>query len=246
MLQHEYLARIRTLIEDLQERSTGAIDEAAGAITDTLVAGGDFYISPLGHGNEGDLLHRAGGMVAAQRFSFDFSLQDRIRGIHRPRPRQEPVDEGLEIARAAVKVSHMRAGDCIIVGSVSGRSVRPISLAIAAGEIGATVIGITAMDYTRDIEPIHSSGKLLKDVCDIVIDNCVPFGDASLQVEGIEENIVPISGVATTMTCWMICAQVAEKLLDRGLTPSFYMSANRPGGPEHNTEQQEQFNQQGY
>ena len=48
------------------------------------------------------------------------------------------------------------------------------------------------------------------------------------------------------MTCWMICAQVAEKLLERGLTPSFYMSVNRPAGREHNKKQREQFNRQGY
>jgi uncharacterized phosphosugar-binding protein len=68
------------------------------------------------------------------------------------------------------------------------------------------------------------------DVCDFVVDNCAPFGDAGLEVEGLPEKIVPMSGVATIATCWMIHTQVVEKLLARGLEPSFFLSLNRPEG----------------
>jgi uncharacterized phosphosugar-binding protein len=246
VLQSDYLRRVRELLDELESRSAETIDAAAGAITEALVAGNEFYVSPMGHGNEGDFLHRAGGLVASQPFSFSFNVRDRIDGIERERERAEPFDAGLETARLAVRSSHMRAGDCLITGSVSGRSSGPISLALAAREIGATAIGITSVEYSSQVASTHPSGQRLMDVCDIVVDNCVPYGDAGLEVEGLPERIIPMSGVATITACWMIHAGVVEKLLARGLQPSFFLSLNRPEGPEFNRQMREQFNRQGY
>ncbi len=246
MLQTDYLKRVRALIEDLETGVAAQADAAAETIVEALVAGNQLFISSLGHGNDGDLLHRAGGLVAAQPFRFAFSVTDKAGGAERARPREEEVDQGLEQARCAVRCSRMRRGDCIILGSVSGRSAAPVSLAIAASEIGATTIGITSLEYSSRIEPIHSSGKNLAEACDIVIDNCVPYGDASLEVEGLAERIVPLSGVATIMVCWMIKTQIVEKLLQRGLQPSYFISANRPDGPDFNKRMEQQFGEQGY
>ena len=246
LLQMQYLQRVRELMDDIEATSAAQTDSAAEAIANALVAGNEFYISPLGHGLTGDLLHRAGGMFAARPFSFSFSVNDGGGGAAGERERAEPFDADTEAARLAVRSSRMRDGDCIIVGSVSGRSVRPVSLAIAAREVGATVIGITSLEYSSRTAPIHPSGKRLSEVCDIVIDLRVPYGDAALAVEGLPEAVIPISGVATLMVGWMICAQVAEKLLARGLQPSFYMSVNRPEGRDYNERIQEQFDRQGY
>ena len=246
MLQLDYLNTIRTLIDSIEVEQAPQTDGAAEAIVNALVAGNDLYISGLGHGNDGDLLNRAGGLVVPQPFSFSFSCRDRSGGIDRERPRKQPWDTGLETARLAVRASHMRTGDCLIAGSVSGRSIAPVSLAVAAREIGVTVIGITSLAYSSRIEPIHSTGNRLSDVSDIVIDNCAPYGDAALDVEGMPEKVVPVSGVGTILVCWMIQSQIIEKLLGRGLQPSCYMSGNRPGGSEFNKKVREQFNRQGY
>ncbi len=244
MLQIDYLNRVRALIDDLQTRAADT-DAAADVITDALVAGNQLFISSLGHGNDGDLLHRAGGLVAAQPFRFSFAITDKTGAVERELPPKE-IDPGLEQARCAVRCSRMREGDCIILGSVSGRTAAPVSLAIAASEIGVTTIGITSIEYSSRIEPTHPSGKNLAAACDIVIDNLVPYGDASLEVEGLQERAVPLSGVATIIVCWMINAQIIEKLLDRGLQPSHYISANRPDGPDFNKRMEQQFSRQGY
>jgi len=242
----DYLRTVRALMDELESRSAKQTDAAAEAVVAALTAGNEFYVSSLGHGNDGDLLYRAGGLVAAQAFNFSLNVNDRTGSIERERPREEPLDAGLEAARLAVRSSHMRRGDCLVVGSVSGRSGAPISLAIAAGEIGVTVIGITSLEYSSRIQSTHSSGRRLMDVCDIVVDNCVPYGDAGMEIEGLPEKAIPMSGVATIVVCWMIHAQIIEKLLQQGLQPSFYISANRPDGPEFNENMRKQFNRQGY
>lgn len=246
LLQLDYLGVVRKLLDNLEDRSAGQTDAAAEAIVNALVAGNEFYISAMGHGNEGDFLHRAGGLVASQPFSFSFSTRDRIEGIEREREREETYDTGLEAARLAVRSSRIREGDCLITGSVSGRSSAPISLAIAAGELGVTVIGITSVEYSSRVASTHPSGNRLMDVCDIVVDNCVSYGDAGVEVIGLEERIIPMSGVATITACWMIQAQVVERLLARGLQPSYYLSVNRPEGLDFNRQMREQFNRQGF
>lgn len=246
MLQFDYLNAVRKQLDRLESGAAEATDAAAEAVTEALVAGNELYVSPMGHGMEGDFLHRAGGLVASQPFSFTFNVRDRIEGIERERERPEPFDASTETARLAVRSSHMREGDCLITGSVSGRSSGPISLALAAREIGVTVIGITSVEYSTQVETTHPSGRRLMDVCDIVVDNCVPYGDAGLEVEGLPEKIVPMSGVSTIAACWMIHAGVVEKLLARGLEPSFFLSLNRPEGAEFNQRMREQFNRQGY
>lgn len=246
MLQLDYLNRVRALLDDIERKSAASTDAAAEAVTEALVAGNQLYVSAMGHGMEGDFIHRAGGLVASQPFSFSFSVRDRVDGIVRDRERPEPWDDVQENARHAVRSSRMRAGDFLVTGSVSGRSAGPISLAIAAQEIGAKVIGITSIEYSSKTPSTHASGKRLMDVADFVVDNCAPFGDAGLEVEGLPEKIVPMSGVATIATCWMIHTQVVEKLLARGLEPSFFLSLNRPEGREFNQKMREQFNRQGY
>lgn len=247
MLQTEYLDRIRRLLDDIESKSAAQTDRAAEAIVEAQLAGGQLFVSSLGHGNDHDLLHRAGGLVSVHPFTFSFSVRDSIGGAERDREEPvEPYDAATETARVAVRSSRMRPGDCLIVGSVSGRSVAPVSLAIAAREFGVTVIGITSLDYSAEIASIHPSGRRISEVSNIVIDNCAPYGDASLEVPGMAERVIPMSGVGTIVTCWMIFAQVIERLLARGLKPSHYISGNRPEGPDFNKEMQQQFRQQGY
>ena len=128
----------------------------------------------------------------------------------------------------------VKAGDVVLVGSVSGRNTAPIELAIQCREIGARVIVLTALEYTAQVTSAHPSGKKLADVGDLVIGLCAPYGDASLEVEGLPVKALPVSGVAFICILWMICGEAIEKMLARGLRPHVYMSANRPEGPEFN------------
>ncbi len=246
MLQHQYLQKVRELIDKIEIAQDMQIDVAAEAIAVALASGHGFFISSLGHGNDGDLLNRAGGLMAAQRFNFNWQVNSPIADALQDRPRPEPFDAELEAARVAVRSSQLRSGDCLITGSVSGRSSRPISTAIGAREIGVTVIAIMSLQYTQQVQSLHTSGKRLFEVVDIVIDNCVPYGDACLEVEGLPAPVFPLSGIANTIVCWMICAQVIEKMLAQGLQPHVYMSVNREGGSEFNEKQQAEYNRVGY
>ena len=78
----------------------------------------------------------------------------------------------IEQVRLAVRLSELRAGDALMVASVSGRTLQTVELALAARALGVTVIGLTSLEYTAQVESDHPSGQKLCDAAGIVIDNC--------------------------------------------------------------------------
>jgi len=246
MLSQRYLDRIRQLLDEIEQAELPKIEQAGQMIADSLAAGGAFFITPIGHGTMPELLHRGGGLVCLRGFNPTWNVPADIAACHRGRPRDEEVVPQDEMMLAAVKSSELRPGDCVLVGSVSGRTASAVALSLALKQCGATVIALVALDYAANVQSAHPSGKLLNEVADLVIDMRAPYGDGSLDVEGLDAPALPLSGVAQATICWAICGAVMEKMLEKGLTPGVYMSANREGGPEYNKALQEQFDKVGY
>lgn len=246
VLAKAYAQAVRDVTERIERTQLAAIGEAAEAIARALTNGGAFWVHRIGHGGEMELNHRAGGLLATKIFSFSSSVSSPIAECNRGRPRPEPVEADLEQVRLAVRTSEMRPGDVLMVASVSGRTRRTVELARAASEMGMTVIGLTSLEYTAQVEADHPSGDKLCDAADIVIDNCAPFGDAVVEAQAYEHKVLPISGVAMTTIGWMICGDVIDRMTAMGAPPHAYMSANRPGGREYNQRAEAEYNSLGY
>jgi uncharacterized phosphosugar-binding protein len=234
------------MLAEIEATELAKIEQAGAMVADCLESGGAFFITQIGHGTMPELLHRGGGLLALRGFHPTWSVPADVAQCRRSRPRAEELEPTDEMMLAAVRASELRPGDCVFVGSVSGRTAWAVSLASALKQCRATVIALVALDYASRVKPAHPSGKLLNEVADLVIDMRVPFGDASLEVEGLETPALPLSGVSQATICWMICAAVIDQMLGRGLPPSVYMSANREEGPEFNRKQEERFNRLGY
>lgn len=245
-LSQRYLDRVRQLLDEIERTELPKIEQAGQLIADCLADGGAFFITQIGHGTMPELLHRGGGLVCLRGFHPTWNVPADVAQCHRGRPREEPLEPTDTMMLAAVKASELRPGDCVLVGSVSGRTSWAVSLALALKACGATVIALVALDYAAEVQSAHPSGKLLNEVADLVIDMRVPFGDGSLDVEGLEAPALPLSGVSQATICWAVCGAVIDRMLEKGLTPGVYMSANREGGPEFNKGLEQQFNEVGY
>lgn len=245
-LPKRYLDRVRLMLDEIEQTELPKIEQAGGMIADSLADGGAFFITQIGHGTMPELLHRGGGLMCLRGFHPTWNVPADVAQCHRGRPREEALDVTDSMMLAAVKASELRPGDCVLVGSVSGRTAWAVSLALALKACGATVIALVALDYAAQVESAHPSGKLLNEVADLVIDMRVPFGDGSLEVEGLEAPALPLSGVSQATICWAICGAVIDQMLAKGLTPGVYMSANREGGPEYNKALEQKFNEVGH
>lgn len=123
--------------------------------------------------------------------------------------------------------------DVFIIASNSGVNGSIVGLALAAKTRGHKVIAVTSFEHTKAVQPKHPSGKRLSEVADIAIDNLAPFGDSTMSLEG-GIGVGAVSSITAAFIAQRITIGVAETMRQRGKTPPVYISANIPGGDEHN------------
>ena len=125
--------------------------------------------------------------------------------------------------------------------SNSGRNPLPVELAMHAQEAGIKVIAVTAVEVSSAGTSRAKSGKRLFECADVVLDNKSSFGDAALEVEGLATRV---GGTSLYTGCLLLDCAVMESidiLLERGVQPPLFMSANVDGGPEFNQRLLDQF-----
>lgn len=241
-----YLTAVREVIDRLESTQAEAVESAAELVIRSITAGGVVFCAEIGHGTQGDFLNRAGGLAAVQPFAASLSVTDPVPDCLRNRPRANDADREIEAVRAAVATSNVRPGDVIMVGSVSGRNIRPIEQALAFRAQGGHAIGLTAFSYSADVESLHPSGRRLRDAVDVAIDIGTPYGDAAVQVPGIEPKVMPVSGVAFDVAGWMIWERVMTRMASAGDPPTVYMSVNGAGGQAYYEAARARYNERGY
>jgi len=119
-----------------------------------------------------------------------------------------------------------------------------IDFAQAVKATGATIIAVTNMTYSSSVASRHPSGLRLFELADVVIDNHGVPGDAVVQLPGLAQPVGPTSTVVGAAIVNSIVVGVAESLLQQGLVPPIFYSANLDGGDDHNRDIFEQYKHQ--
>lgn len=243
MLRQHFFNELSRLTEKIRIDQDGAISQASRAIADAIANGGCVHLFDTGHLLDSEFIGRAGGMMGFKRFRADLVVESATR----PRPEEGEKDRNLEgLMRFALKKSSILPGDVLIIGTVSGKSVIPVDLALAAREIGITVIALTSVCYSSLLKSEHSSGKRLFEIADIVLDNCAPPMDAMVEVPELGLSICPASGISAAIIMWAVTAQAVDNLLARGIKPTIYKSINNPGSAEYNDKEYKRHLETGY
>lgn len=241
-----YSAAIRGVIDHLDTTQVSVIEKAADIVVESLTHGGAIFCSEIGHSNQWDFLNRAGGLAALQSFTYNININSPVADCLKDRPREIDFDRDVENIRFALQNSNLRAGDVMLIGSVSGKNKGPVELALQCQAIGVKVIGFTSMDYTMQVEAQHPSGKKLYEVVDVAIDDGAPFGDGAVEMGGYDFKLLPVSGVGNIIAGWMLWEKVIEKMAAAGTPPSVFMSFNRPSGQEYYDNSRAEYNRRGY
>ena len=228
MLIEHYFEALQAKISEIAAQPE-PIQQAAKLCADTLEKGGVIHIFDSGHMVSSELIHRAGGLAALSALSFKLEVDNLVRTRADAPPNASP-GISYKYIEHVFESNQLRAGDVLFVGSVSGKTPNVIELALQAKAHGLTVIGLTSIAYSSRLDPMHPSGKRLYEVADLVLDNHAPYGDAMLEVEGVDYAICPASGLGAATIMWAIMAGLVEEMLARGLKPSVYPSVNRPDG----------------
>ncbi len=176
-----------------------------------------------------EMVYRSGGLMLINPIyphGMNFSVH--------PLPATSRMERVLGLGRELLDSSPARTGDILLITSNSGRNHVVIDMALRAREVGIKTVAITSLAYSRAVSSRHPGGKKLCDLCDIVIDNCTPCGDAAVQVPGVAQKVGPLSTVAGCAIVNALVAEIVAIMAAKGLTPPVFLSANLDGGDEHN------------
>lgn len=218
---------LRTVMETQQE----PIAAAAQMLVDAIAEDRSIYSFGASHSFilTEELVYRTGGLMLVNPiYPHGMNL------FVRPMTATSRMERVLGLGATLLASSTAKAGDVLLIASTSGRNAVVIDMAIAAREQGIHVIGITALSYTQGVSSRHPSGKKLADLCDVLIDNGAPYGDAAVQVPGFAQKVGPLSTVTGAAIVDALVAEVVDRLVKQGIQPPVFMSANLDGGDDYN------------
>jgi len=227
------------LLERVRVEEAETVEAAGELLADTVVAGGRLFAFGAGHSSLAaqDLVYRAGGLAVMNLLS--------VPGLVGVDVRPATLGSALErvdgLATVVLDNSPLRAGDTLIIVSLSGRNPLPVEMALHARARGVRVIGVTSVAYATETASRHSSGTFLKDHCDVVLDSKVAVGDAELSLDTVAAPFAPASTVVTSALLQAVMATAAASLADRGVEPPLLRSGNVDGGHAWNARVMDEY-----
>ncbi|MDX6238473.1 MAG: hypothetical protein QOG10_3288 [Kribbellaceae bacterium] len=228
-----YLQALTPIIGAVSEQASGPIQPAADLVVASLRANGVIQAFGSGHSEAlaMEIAGRAGGLIATNRIA----LRDLVLLGGEPR---EVLSSGIlerdpSVARRLYALVEPDPADLFVIASNSGVNGSIVELATVVKENGHPLIAITSLQHTSGVESRHPSGKKLIDFADVVLDNHAPYGDSVLELPG-GGKVCAVSSITAALIAQMLVAEVLRRLTEAGETPPVYLSANIPGGDDHN------------
>ena len=135
--------------------------------------------------------------------------------------------------------------DVMISISNSGANTMGVEVALEARKLGLKTIGITSLDHSRKSTSYHSSGKRLFEAVDLVLNNCVPEGDALVDVAGLPARVGAASTIAGCILMQSLASETAAIFSQHGYVLPVFPSHNNKL-PAHETDKIEALVEQFY
>jgi uncharacterized phosphosugar-binding protein len=232
-----WLDEARAVLDKI-ERTQGANLEAAANIAADAIAG-DGVVHTLGTGHSRipveEMFPRYGsypGWHPIVELSMTFHTE--IAGANGQRQAMF-IERVPGLAAVILQNFQLRPTDAIMIFSATGRNAVPVETAIQGKAAGLRVIAVTSLTEAHNVSPTHSSGTILADHADVVLDICTPIGDSAVEIDGWENKVGPVSSIANIAIVNALKVLTAQKLADRGIELPVLTGAQIVG-PERSTE----------
>jgi len=152
--------------------------------------------------------------------------------------------EGL--APTILSAYEVKESETIIIVNAYGINPVTIDAALESKKRGLNTIGITSTSFAESVPKgavsRHSSGKNLHEIVDVFVNCYMPFGDASVEIEGCKQKVAPVSTFLNSFCLHLLVIGTVEKLVKEGIEPPLWMSANLPEGDKKNQKWHEKYN----
>ncbi len=216
-----FFDKARELTDKLEETQAENIHKAAGILADGIMNGGIIQAFGSGHSYAAaiEICGRAGGLIPSK------VINDPAGGLY------ESIEGTGKLLTHKLQV---KPNDVFFIISNSGRNPLVIELAQWVKEHGNKLIAVTALDSSKASTSRHSSGKLLYEFADVVLDNKSEFGDAALTIKGLDTKVCGTSSFSAVLLLQQVIYESIQMMVQKNYQPPVYKSANIDGGYEYN------------
>jgi uncharacterized phosphosugar-binding protein len=217
----EYIHQSQAILERIQTTQMDAIEHAAELCAQTIAGDGLVHMFGTGHSRifVEEMFPRHGSFPGFHPI-VELSLTFHNVVVGANGQRQAMFLEHVEgLGQTILRNFVFAPPDCFLLFSNSGINEVVIDVALEAKHLGYPVIAVVSLDHCARSTALHSSGKKLTDIADIVIDNCTPGGDALVNVPGLADPVGPGSTIGAAAVTNAIKCLVAEKLTALGKPP---------------------------
>ena len=228
----KYLNSVRGILGSIKSGQMKRIRAAGRIFAQTIASGGRVYMFGSGHSVIPvlDIFPRYGSFVGF------FPLYDpRLMWTNVIGPGGARELLWLERREGYAKVFlqsyPLEARDAMLVFSHGGLNAAPIEVALEAKARGLKVVTVSSHANVKIAKRSHSSGKVLSEVADVAVDNCVPPEDSLVDV-GQLEKVAAGSTVAAVSIAMALVAETAACLAKTGKVPPTFVSPNVHGVPK--------------
>ncbi len=229
-MQEKYFDLVIKLVSDIEASEADNIRKAARLVADSLISNNWVYTFGSGHSQllAMEVHSRAGGLYPV---------------VHLPDPMNGRAEKVEGFGPVLVEGINFKKGETIFVISNSGRNPEPIEIAMTAKNAGVKVIVLSSMAHSKSIKSRHSSGKMLYELGDVVIDTHTPAGDTSISYENNPVKSGAMSTITGAVIMNAVMVEAIQYMLDAGVEPPVLLSSNIDGSDEHNQRLMDKFGQ---
>lgn len=218
----KYFDEIEKVIKKVKETQSENIMKAAEILARTTENNGIIYGFGTGHSH---LVIDDAFWRAATPANYCALLEPSATG-NQEITKSYYVENTYGIGKLIVDYHRITPNDCMIIVSNSGNNIAPVDAALRAKEKGIPTIGITAVEYSDFLKCKHKDGVKLKDVVDVVLDNCSLIGDATVDIEGFPMKVGSSSTIPNVYLQNAILTQMVEILVEKGIEPDVYYNGH--------------------
>lgn len=223
MKRFEYMDKIHKLLNTVYEKNEENILILARKIAENIK--NDKLIHTFGTGHSHmigiELFVRAGGLG-----NVDAILDANVLTAAGAR-RSGDLEKISGLSDIIFNNYNIENGDMMIICSNSGRNAMPIEMAQRCKKEGVFTVAITNLEQSKQCLSRHHSGKKLYECADLVLDNCVPFGDALLDIDGIQTG--PGSSISSMFILNTAVSEAIRICKDEGIEVNVFQSQNVDG-----------------
>lgn len=217
-----YFEVMQQVVEDVLNTQEDNITKAAEILTETTKNNGIIHLFGSGHSS---LLAEDVFWRAATLANVHAIFESAVAGINEI-TKTSKLEKLEGIGKVLVEYNRVLPPDAMICISNSGNNAATIDVALGAKERRVPVIAITNVTYADQLTTHHSSGKKLKDVADVVIDNRSLYGDAAVELPGFSKKVGAASTIPVAFIIPALLVQTCENLLEIGIQPDVYYNGH--------------------